>query len=297
MLVLTQLSVGAFCVDRVLSLFTSSSVLDTIRPLHGSFALGWAVLALAASTAHLGRPLYAFRAVIGLRTSWLSREIIVFGAFAAVAAAHAGGALIRAGILPAPAMPPPTLVARLGDAAALTGLLGVFCSVMLYAVTRRAFWSFPRTAARFFGTAAVLGLSTAQASLFGALSGVPELSGEVIALTRELATALSVCVLAKLLFEASIVLQLRHRRYGELERSAVLLTRELARMGALRFGLALVGGVALPLGFLAHLAPADGSAALGVSVIVLGMLATGEVLERMSFFAALSSPRMPGGIG
>ncbi|MGD8863359.1 MAG: dimethyl sulfoxide reductase anchor subunit [Myxococcales bacterium] len=296
MLVLTQLSVGAFCVDRLLPLALSSSVLEAIRPLHGSFALGWAVLALAASTAHLGRPLFAFRAVIGLRTSWLSREIVVFGAFAAVAAAHAGGTLVRAGVLPSPVTPPASLVARLGDTAALSGLLGVFCSVMLYAVTRRRLWSFPRTAARFFGTAAALGLATALVSLFGALSGGAALSGEVTSVASALAMALAGGVLLKLLFESSIVRHLWRGTHGELERSAILLTRELSRMGALRFGLALVGGIALPLGFLANLAPGDGPAALGVSAICLAMLATGEALERMTFFAALSSPRMPGGI-
>ena len=44
-----------------------------------------ALLALAASIFHLGRPLFAFRAVLGLRTSWLSREIVAFGVFAGLA--------------------------------------------------------------------------------------------------------------------------------------------------------------------------------------------------------------------
>ena len=51
---------------------------------------------------HLGRPLYAFRAVLGLRHSWLSREIVAFGAFAGsasptrrtLARAVAGGAAL-----------------------------------------------------------------------------------------------------------------------------------------------------------------------------------------------------------
>ena len=44
----------------------------------GLFALGSSIL-------HLGRPQYAFRAVLGLKTSWLSREILSFGLFAGTA--------------------------------------------------------------------------------------------------------------------------------------------------------------------------------------------------------------------
>ena len=46
------------------------------------------LLGLIAAVGHLGRPLYAFRALIGLRTSWLSREILAFGLFAAFATAY-----------------------------------------------------------------------------------------------------------------------------------------------------------------------------------------------------------------
>ena len=45
-------------------------------PRHGMGGTGASVL-------HLGRPLYAYRAIIGLRHSWLSREVLAFGFFAA----------------------------------------------------------------------------------------------------------------------------------------------------------------------------------------------------------------------
>jgi len=47
-------------------------------------------LALGASTMHLGRPLDAWRSFVGLKTSWSSREIIVFGVFAMLALIYAG---------------------------------------------------------------------------------------------------------------------------------------------------------------------------------------------------------------
>ena len=60
-------------------------------------ALG--LLALAASTLHLGRPLYAFRAMLGLRHSWLSREIVAFGLFATLATAYAACRWLRRAVV------------------------------------------------------------------------------------------------------------------------------------------------------------------------------------------------------
>lgn len=47
--------------------------------------LAVATLAFAVSTAHLGRPLRAWRAILGFTTSWLSREIVAAGAFVLLA--------------------------------------------------------------------------------------------------------------------------------------------------------------------------------------------------------------------
>ena len=56
--------------------------------------LGASLAAAVASTLHLGRKERAWRAMLGWRTSWLSREIILFNAFAA------GGTVALAGLLP-----------------------------------------------------------------------------------------------------------------------------------------------------------------------------------------------------
>ena len=90
MLVLTQLSVGAFCVDRAERAARRGCdgrhlALRARRGLRSRSACSRS----CASMLHLGRPLYAFRAVLGLRTSWLSREILGFGVFAGLAVAHA----------------------------------------------------------------------------------------------------------------------------------------------------------------------------------------------------------------
>ena len=54
-----------------------------------------AALALGASTLHLGRPIYAYRALKMWRRSWLSREVLLFGRSPAWPALYAGVALVR----------------------------------------------------------------------------------------------------------------------------------------------------------------------------------------------------------
>ena len=106
MLVLTQLSVGAFLVELVAELFFESPVIESpglnaIRAVHAGGALLFGLVALGASTLHLGRPHLAFRAVIGLATSWLSREILAFGVFATLAVLYAGSVWIPDATAPA----------------------------------------------------------------------------------------------------------------------------------------------------------------------------------------------------
>jgi Fe-S-cluster-containing dehydrogenase component len=134
MLVLTQLAVGAFVAGLVLP--GGSERVDAVA------ALGFGLVALGASVLHLGRPRYCFRAVIGLRHSWLSREIVAFGAFAGLAALYA--------IDPRP---------MIGAAAAAVGIAGVGCSVMIYAVTRRPKWRARLVAPKFAATTVVCGLA------------------------------------------------------------------------------------------------------------------------------------------
>ena len=151
MLVLTQLSVGAFCVSEFFDRLIPGDALSPIRQWHGLLALALGLVAMGASTAHLGRPQYAFRAILGIRTSWLSREILAFGAFAGVAAVYAA-ALWQAEHAPVVTAMTwlPEVAARslpyLGPVVAVTGLAGVFCSVMVYAVTGRRWWKSSRLA-------------------------------------------------------------------------------------------------------------------------------------------------------
>ncbi len=85
-------------------------------------------LLMGLSTLHLGKPLRAWRAILGLRTSWLSREVIAFGAFLGLGA----GARLRPDLVPA-ALP------------LLAGLVLLVCIDRLYQVVERRPWHQPRS--------------------------------------------------------------------------------------------------------------------------------------------------------
>jgi len=169
-------------------------------------ALGLVAAASCASVAHLGRPLLAWRAVLGWRHSWLSREVLAIGAFTSLAAA---GAVLGT--------PLPLRVALVA-----LGLVVVGCSAAVYGVTGRRWWRLPRLLALFGSTAAVAAL---------ALGGAPVL-------------AVAALVLAKLAVEGEVVRHRREKR-GEASRTARLLLGPLQAQVGRRVALLILGIVAL----------------------------------------------------
>jgi DMSO reductase anchor subunit len=299
LLVLTQLSVGAFVADLVLDRLAGPDSAVIGRPYRSVVALAMGLLALGASIFHLGRPLYAFRAVLGIRTSWMSREVLAFGLFAKCAMLYAlsfwiAPLLRHFGVKP----PPPDVIwsaqGVLGWVVVGSGVLGVFCSMMLYQVTSRRWWSAARTSARFALTAAVLGLSTTSVTLLVA-GFLDDSIGNARLAAMSLLTPLALVSVVKLASDAVILLHLRDRGLGELKRTARLLIGELRRPAAAR---AVLGAFGAGLAYV--LSTAHGVPATDLLVwllVIWGALFAGEVLERMLFFRALSAPKMPGAVG
>lgn len=294
MLVLTQLSVGAFAIGQLFEHLLSATLLQSFRPVQATLALTLGLLALGASTLHLGRPQYAFRAIIGLRHSWLSREIVAFGLFAAAASIY-GGAVWWSGA-------PEELRSTLGMLVLLTGMAGLFCSVMIYVFTQREFWNLPRTLTRFGLTSLVLGLSTTWLALLStsSLAQTPEGGSLLARAAKPLAIALMVCAAIKLLWEIALFLHLSDHRNSPLKRSARLMSGPLAGVLLARLACGFLGGVVMPGFLLIQSEQATTPGAVGIKqVIIVGMLfiacLLGEMFERYLFFAAVSGPRMPGG--
>lgn len=260
MLVLTQLAVGA----SVAAVFAPSARLLSF------VALGVSTIALGIASLHLGKPLKAWRAFLGWRKSWFSREVIAFAGFVPLSALSAAVLWFA---------PLASFQKPFAGAAALTGLLAVACSAMIYADTHRDFWRPSECFGRFFGATLLLGTAAT-------LTMADPASPLLIAL-------LFVATVAKLGFEHRIT---RHfvaadsLTLSPLNKTARLLEDELGRAARLRVSCGIIGGAVLPvLLALNHAAPM-------LTLVALALCLAGELLERYLFFTAVAPTKMPGGV-
>lgn len=299
MLVLTQLSVGAFLSGLMLEQFLDERLIEAMRPVHSMSALIFGLLALASSTLHLGRPQYAWRAVIGLRHSWLSREIIAFGIFAKLAILYAAGNWFGPDLI----VQSDLFQTWLGRGVAVSGLTGVFCSVMIYAFTRREFWSFTQSSIRFGLTMCLLGVAAVWLTLllvsaFGSSAASASMSEIIATFGRPICQALLLITALKLVFEANLLRPLMSRQTTPMKRSALLMTGSLASVTIARFACGILGGLAMPALLLraTSATPQDPVFLIIVTSMLFFACLTGELLERYLYFAAVASPRMPGSL-
>jgi formate dehydrogenase iron-sulfur subunit len=274
MLVLTQAALGVLLFHRLLSELAPGSLPAKSATGLGMLAAAFTLAGISLATLHLGRPLYAFRAFLGLRTSWLSRETVVFGALAPLAILHASARSLGL----------PASIERLaGTGALLSGAAAVLCSVMVYVDTRRAFWSLARTAWTFLLTAIVLGaasVATVLAQGGGSDGAVRCLLGVVAAST-----------LLKLGIEATALRHLQGPR-TDMQRTALVMSRLLRPTMVARHAAGVAGGVIAPALLLSGVVPGPVTGPLALVVLILCF--AGELLERSLFFRAVSAPRMPG---
>jgi DMSO reductase anchor subunit len=247
MTVLTQLSVGAFVSIWLSQLLGSSAHLGVAA--FGSLILG--ALALASSTAHLGRPIHAYRALKMWKRSWLSREVLLFGLFSGMAALYAASLWL---VLP--------FSQTLGALTAISGTAGITASAFIYLVPARPSWNNKFTIADFFLTAAILG------PLFAANISVGN--------QRSLMLITVVAAATQLLNQALKFLWLTASDSFELQASARLLSTTLARQFLLRGALLLAGGIALPL-VVSRLA----------WIVALLMAFSGEIVSRYLFYVSV----------
>lgn len=300
MLVFTQMSVGAFVVEQAIFSyfsFVNEQTAAAIRPWHLLAALLLGFLGLGASVFHLGRPFVAYRAILGLRTSWLSREILAFGLFAGCASLYA----LVVGLNWFGVTMSPLVEGSIGMTAIVAGIVGVLCSVMIYVDTRRPLWTPFDTSAKFLLTSLMLGLPTALlVSIFAAVATDSIAIADVMTtFGGSVCQLLVLCTVAKLLVDSSVFLHLRSNQQTPHKRSALLLTGELGMTACRRYIFAIGGGIVLPL-FLAGepvLAPQGFHPWFLVisATLMLALLTVGELHERYLFFVASVAPKMPGG--
>jgi DMSO reductase iron-sulfur subunit len=118
----TEWSLMAFTLLASILVALVATVASTIAHVDArGFALA-AAIAMGLASAHLGRKSRAWRAVLNLRHSWLSREIVSLSAFFAAAT-------IWLAVAPDDG--------RVGIAVTLLGFLGLFCTDQVYGVMQR----------------------------------------------------------------------------------------------------------------------------------------------------------------
>ena len=258
MTVLTQLSVGAFATIWLLQVLGAAGRLGVAAI--ASLLVGG--LALTASTLHLGRPVHAYRAIRMWRRSWLSREVLLFGAFSGVAGAYAGAlwAGVSGGI-------------AVGALTVILGLAGVLASGCIYRVGSRPAWNTWYTPMQFAFTAAVLG------PLFAGAIGVGDASW-----LGAIAAALGV---AQLVLVAVRFLRLIAADGPELRGTARLLSTTLRRPFIARGALLVAGAIVLPLvaGPLGEQDWLFGGRAVFAAALLVAL--SGEIVGRYLFFVSV----------
>lgn len=284
----TQLAVGGFISLWLTDLLSSAfsffrTPQATLMPMAvGMFAA--AALSLGTAVLHLGRPIMAWKALRNLKSSWLSREILLFSWFSFTAGAYA--ALFAAdayGLYSVSAM------SRLisGGIVALSGIAAVLSSAFIYMVPARPSWHSTVTAYRFLATAFILGPAFV-ASLMTLAGG----KATVLYLVLLAGAAVQVVILARhFMHIARTSASVPH----ELRGTAKLLTVNFKQVFHARLVTLFVGGILLPLILVRLGSQIPTSYQLPVGGLIALLLLFSEFAGRYLFFVTVVPKNMAGG--
>jgi formate dehydrogenase iron-sulfur subunit len=272
MLVLTQAAAGLALLPAALML-AGAAVPRALTII----SLALLLVGMGAAVLHLGQPLKAWRAFLGWRKSWLSRELIAFNLFAGVASLAIGAQVsnLRVGALAALACWTPALLGA-------TALLTVAASAMVYVDTQRPFWRARLTFGNFFGTTLLLG-ATFGAVIFGWL-GIFAVAQPCALAALFIRTALFVW--RRLEWRnarraADSPIHLNARAIGELL-AWTQRTNTTLFAASTAFGLLAIANV--------------GGNAAGWASLAAAATFCSEIIARYVFFTASTAKRMPGGV-
>ncbi|MBI4549865.1 MAG: dimethyl sulfoxide reductase anchor subunit [Candidatus Omnitrophica bacterium] len=290
MTVLTQLAVGGFLTLWLGELL--SRRVAFLAPLRDFLAYGSmgmlsvTGLALFAAVFHLGRPVYAYKALRMWKRSWLSREVLSFAVFS-----HLGGAYALLELArhfwnwPIPRLG----MDGLGAGVVISGLYGVYASAKIYLVPARPAWNTVRTPLRFFLTGFMLGPAFALAlyGLCGSVAAGPALSFLAVSAAAGL---LQLAVLLSRLFS------LQAAASDEMYASSFLLIHRFRKLFLARLALLTLGSFVFPL--ILTLGLRDGEAGrwacVALSLLSFAFSLAGEFAGRYLFFVTVVPKNMPG---
>jgi len=305
MLLLSQLSAGMFvCLAAVA--FTAPKMFAGIAPPLGFTGFAALQAGLILSVFHLGHPLKAWRFFLGLRTSWMSREILVFSLFAAAAGAvtftsffalektkavllfvRQHNASLAPWIEKIPVAQIASATPFLAWLTAAIALAGIGCSAMIYVDTRRPFWSASLTFPKFFGTTLLLGVAGCAV----VLSWLNFAGVSLSALTSKACTTALICGALFAAWEAIFFHHSLRDARARTHRSARTVWTLLRTLLCVRVALVLMAA-ACGIGALLTRGVFEAVAASAFFLLTFGS----GIIERYCFFTASDAPRMPGGI-
>lgn len=164
LLVLSQLSVGAFLIFQFFKIFQGAK--NTSQGHAGLIALdrllslsvfSIAALSLGIAVFHLGRPLFIYRPVKMWKKSWLSREALFLGLFTLSSFLYAFALYLSSEAIFYYTPELLHAVGAVGALAAIMGVAGIYSSAKLYILPSRPAWNTPITVIQFFLTSILLG--------------------------------------------------------------------------------------------------------------------------------------------
>lgn len=286
MLMLMQLSTGAFLFEFMAGRLFQNNLIDLLAPLLTLVAFISGAAGMAVVQLHMGRPLYAFRAFLGLRTSWLSREAMAGLAYVNLAAIYTAlhwFELNRAR---------PLILLVTGALLIVSAALFLISSIMVYKATPRPLWRGHRTVIKFSSTAIILGaatflLSAAVAALYFG-SNMAQLMhgfGGVVA-----GLLISISAL-KIVYEQHFLAHRKDKELTPFKKAAILMDRAFGHIIQIRLVGAVFGGILLPIALILSTSAVGAVVIAGLSFI-LTLLA--EISERYLFFTCAVPPKMPG---
>ncbi len=285
MTVLTQIGLGGFAaiyaVDLLRSLSGAVPLAGTALGTLAAVLMGVIGLSLTASTLHLGRPAFAFRAIRNWRTSWLSREVLALSLFAKVAFAYAAFLLTTEGLgwVSAEALGGVGARLSLGAVAVTAGIAGIYASARLYRVPARPAWNFRKTTVDFFAVAWIVGPAVLALALV--LGGEAGWSVQASAL----ASALALLAYAKL--HSDFVCHLAESETFELKASAELYRDHFAHLRMYKNGAALLALMGL-------LALGGGVVSIAAATVGVAGLVAYVFLQRYLFFTTVVGTNIAG---
>lgn len=273
---LTQLAVGSFFIlVLVRSLLVKTEQKEANQFIQfGVKAVGMTMgIALVFSLFHLGTPSGAYRSILNLGSSWLSREILTAGGFFVLW--FVTYLQLRKG----------SYSSVLSWITSLVGLLAIYSMGSIYATSVRPAWDNANTYLAFYGTTFLFGSVGATLSLFCNKKGT-NLSDESVSTLKKVSIAGLAAVIIPLVYLPVYIASLNGGNSAAMA-SAQMLSGTYALMLVVRWILSVAGSILLAY-FISKLSkkqPVSGNMLYLAFVAVI----LGEFIGRYVFYASAVS--------